>query len=68
MTRPAYKRGDVIRWRDADGAIRRGIFRRWGASGGASIGVTRADSSGGWWVGEEQIVEEPPKRGEESGT
>lgn len=68
MSRGAYKRGDVIHWRDAVGTIRQGIFRRWGASGLVRIGVTKAEISAGWWVGEEQIVEEPPKRGEESGT
>jgi hypothetical protein len=68
VSRGAYKRGDVIRWRDADGTVRQGVFRRWGSSGRASIGVTKAESSSGWWIGEEQIVEPEPKRGEESGT
>jgi hypothetical protein len=68
VSRGAYQRGDVIRWRDADGTIRQGVFRRWGASGRVSIGVTKAESSAGWWVGEEQIVEPEPKRGVERGT
>jgi hypothetical protein len=68
MSRPVYTRGDVIRWRAPDGAIRVGVFRRWGATGRASIGVTKSESSSGWWIDAEQIVEEPPKRGGESGT
>lgn len=59
MSRGAYKRGDVIRWRDGDGTIRQGVFRRWGASGRVSVGVTKAESSAGWWLDPSVIVVEP---------
>ncbi len=65
MSRGAYKRGDVIRWRDSDGTIRQGVFRRWGASGRVSIGVTKSETSAGWWVDEDRIVEEPPATAKE---